>query len=244
MRKNNRTAAFKLPNEFILDNSLTYSAKCVGSAIYSRCNCLGACRLSMKQIATMAQCTSVTALKAVQELERSGYITRRKRYGYDALQGRAVYQKSSFTVAAYDKFTFIPCSIFCRKLKKSSFSVYLYLRMCAGNGSRAFPSLNRICEALYASRSTVCLAVDELVRSGLVHHERCIKKNGAFCNNSYYIVCNAGRPAKRERPVFFRMKKVRHKRLAKPLKVQRRVCQEPFRGSIIRAPERKINTGG
>lgn len=248
MRKRQRVASFKLPNSLILDDGLTYCAKRVGSVIFSRSNCLGACRLSIKQIAAMAQCTSTTALRAVLELERFGYVTRKKKYGYDAIRGRTIYQKSSFTVLPFGRFTFVPHSVFRTKMKNSSFTIFLFLLYCSGNETKAFPSLNEICKGLGASKSTVCIALDELDDVGLVYQERCLKRNGAFSRNSYHIVQNAvnftNTGKDRRCPTLFRIKKVGHKRRIKPTRANHRTCLKPFYIPIIRVPMRKINTGG
>lgn len=248
MRKRQRVASFKLPNSLILDDRLTYCAKRIGSVIFSRSNCLGACRLSIKQISAMAQCTSTTALRAVLELERFGYVTRKKKYGYDAIRGRTIYQKSSFAVSPYGSFTFVPHSVFRTKMKNSSFTIFLFRLYCSGNDTKAFPSLNEICKGLGASKSTVCIALDELDDEGLIYQERCLKRNGAFSRNSYHIVQNAAHftnTGKESRcPTLFRIKKVRYKRTIKPTKVNSRICQKPFFKPIIRVPLQKINTGG
>jgi len=244
-RKNHRNNAFfKIPNQFILDVALSYSEKRVGCVIYSRCNCLGACQLSMKQIAGLACCTTTTALRAVHELEHSGYVTRKKKLSYSQEHGRAVYQKSKYSVSSFNRFTFVPHNVFRFAIRNSSLTVYLSLRMCAGNAKRAFPSLNRICDALEASKSTVCMALDELSNVGLVRSENCIKKNGAYSKNSYFFICNAV-PSKRQRPVIFHLKKAQHTRRMKKCQLGVKcICHKLFYVSIIRVKEVKINTGG
>lgn len=247
-RNHRRYAAFKVPNNFILDSNLTYSAKRVGCVLYSRCNCLGACRMSIKQLAELAQCSSTTALKAVQDLEHFGYITRDKILAYSAEKGKVVYQKSKFTVSPGGRFTFIPRNIFCFAMKNSSFTIYLFLRLCAGNYTRAFPSLNRICNDLYASKSTVCEALKELSEVGLICAKNCRKRNRAYSSNSYYFVQNVAPKALRK--TCSMISALRKAKLRKPLnripmiRIRWHADQKLFYTLIIQKSRQKINTGG
>jgi|GEM_PF-5525840 len=201
--KTGRHAAFfKLPNSFILDTGLTYSAKRVGAALYLHRNSLGACRVSIARLAGLAQCSPSTALHAVRELERKGCVARQLRFGYCDAKQRVIYQKSSYYFAEIRRngFTFVPRNIFRYRLRNSSFAVFIYLSCMAGNRKRAFPSLNRICGDLFMSKSAVCRALSETIVQGLVHSEKCIMRNGAYSSNSYFLISNAepGKPADRE----------------------------------------------
>jgi len=250
LRNNHRNSAtFKVPNNLILDSNLTYSAKRVGCVLYSRCDCSGNCTMSINQIALLAMCSSTTALKAVQELERFGYVARYKNRRYSAEKGRVVYQKSNYTVTLNNRFTFIPRNVFSFQIKNSSFAVYLFLRMCAGNNTRAFPSLSRICNDLYISKSAVCSSLSELSDAGLVLRLPCKRKGKQeFCNNSYFFIRNAEPKVKKKTlPVIFPYRRARHTQNVQrrtTVRIRRSVCHKLFHVSIIQATSRKINTGG
>ncbi|MEA4894094.1 MAG: helix-turn-helix domain-containing protein [Oscillospiraceae bacterium] len=250
LRKNHRyMAAFKVPNGLITDIGLTYSAKRVGCALYSRRNSLGACRMSIRQLAGLSQCSMTTALKAVRELERFGYVTRHKCIRYSAEMGRTVYQKSEFTVSIDGSFTFVPHNVFHFPMKNSSFTVYLFLRLCAGNHTRAFPSLSWICNGLCISKSAVCTALRELSDVGLIHRLPCIiQGKQEHCENSYYFICNA-RPATARKtfPAILPIRKAGHMRTVKRISkihIKRSTCRKLYHVSIIQRHTAKINTGG
>lgn len=188
-KKSRISNACKVPNSFILDTQLSYSTKRVGAAIFSRRNKYNMCCISIAQIASLALCCPSTALQAVRELERYGYLKRNHKKGYSNDLKMVVHKKSEYMIASFGGgFTFVQRSVFKKNIRNSSFTVYMYLRYRAGNDERAFPSLNMICDDLYICKSAVCKALHELSDSGMICRLPC-KRNGNrdFCNNSYYF---------------------------------------------------------
>lgn len=185
-----RQPTFKVPNDLIQNGSLSFNARRMGAVLYSRRNALGTCRRSLASLAWSAQCSIATARKALDELENAGYIRKERTYRYHDRFGRLVYDKTAYhcDLTFRRGFTLIPRSIFAKELSASAFCVYLYLHQQAGNGSRAFPSLSRICDVLWMSISTVCRAVQSLGELGMVLIQHCLKTNHAFSNNSYFFL--------------------------------------------------------
>ncbi len=134
-----------------------------------------------------------TARKALQELEDAGYITRSQNHLYNETLGRLVYDQYTYhcEVWFHGGFTLVPWNLFGHPLKSSAFVLCLYLYLQAGNTTRAFPSLNRICRDLWMSKATVCQALRELDAAGRIYSEFCVRENRSFCNNSYFLICNA-----------------------------------------------------
>jgi len=193
MRKSHRYGkpSFKVPNQLILDGSLSFSARRMGVALYGHHNPFGACRKSLKQLAALASCTITTARKALDELESSGYITRCRHYRYDEKLNRLVYDQYTYHCdLKFDGgYTLIPRDLFGHALKNSTFVLCLYLYLRAGNGTRAFPSLNRISKELWMAISTACRALKALTGTGIILAQLCIKANKAHSNNSYFFLC-------------------------------------------------------
>lgn len=194
-----QTLTFKVPNRLVLDTALSFSARRMGAVLYSRRNHFGACRRSLASLAKLAVCSVTTARAALTELMEGNYIAQCKNYKYDSKLGRLVYDQSSYQCNLDFKggYTLIPRSLFAQTLKSSSFVVCLYLYLQAGNGTRCFPSLNRICKDLWIAKSTVCRAIRELGTARLIYAQACIKANRAYSCNSYFFLCVADsyRPA-------------------------------------------------
>lgn len=194
MRKSHRygNPSYKVPNRLILDGSLSFSARRMGAVLYGHRNPLGACRKSLNRLAALASCTVSTARKALEELESSGYITRCRHYRYDEKQRRLVYDQYTYHCdLRFDGgYTLIPRNLFGYELKNSAFVLCLYLYLRAGNGTRAFPSLNRTSRELWMAISTVCRALKALTGAGIILAQICIKANRAHSNNSYFFLCN------------------------------------------------------
>lgn len=206
MRKSHRygNPSYKVPNRLVLDGSLSFSARRMGVVLYGHHNALGACRKSLKHLAALASCTIATARKALEELESSGYITRCRHYRYNELLKRPVYDQYTYHCdLKFDGgYTLIPRNLFGYELKNSTFVLCLYLYLRAGNGTRAFPSLNRTSKELWMAISTVCRALKALTGAGVILAQICIKANRAHSNNSYFFLCNssAAAPAAQSAP--------------------------------------------
>ena len=195
MQKKLTHATFKLPNQLILDTSLSYNARRMGAVLFAHRNALGSCRKSLAQLAGLACCSIKTARKALNELAEGGYVEACKHYRYDETKGRMVYDRYTYhcDLSFLGGFTLIPRSLFLASIKASSFAVALYLCYQAGNKRRAFPSLRRVCKDLWMSTATVCRAVRELAQVTLFHVEHCLKANRAFACNSYFLCTAAGK---------------------------------------------------
>lgn len=193
MRKSHRHGklTFKVPNRLILDGSLSFSARRMGAVIYGHRNALGACRKSLARLSALASCSIATARKALEELERGKYITRYRNFRYDEKLNRMVYDKYTYhcDIRFDGGYTLIPRTLFGHELKNSTFALCLYLYLRAGNGTRAFPSLNRTSRELWMAVSTVCRALKALSLAGVILAQLCIKANRAHANNSYFFLC-------------------------------------------------------
>jgi DNA-binding transcriptional regulator YhcF (GntR family) len=193
MRKSHRYGklTFKVPNRLILDGSLSFSARRMGAVIYGHRNALGACRKSLARLAALASCSVSTARKALEELEKGKYITRYRNYRYNEKLNRMVYDKYTYhcDIRFDGGYTLIPRTLFGYELKNSTFALCLYLYLQAGNGTKAFPSLNETSKALWMAVSTVCRAFKALACAGVILAQFCIKANRAHAKNSYYFLC-------------------------------------------------------
>lgn len=181
-------AAFKLPNELILDASLSFSARRLGVVLYSRRNPFGGCRKSLATLAALAGMSVTTAQKAISELSDAGYIAHINTYRYDERFGRMVYAVGVYQclLPVSKGFTLIPWSIFDTPMKSSVFVVALYLYIQAWNSTHSHPSLRAICRDIGAGITTVCRAVKALDFVRLFLAMRCQKKNRSFSSNSYH----------------------------------------------------------
>ena len=79
----------RIPNRLINDAALTYSARRVGNALYSKRSRLGQCVMSLAYLAKVSACSIPTVRKAVEKLENPGYICRCRNYQYSEQAGRA-----------------------------------------------------------------------------------------------------------------------------------------------------------
>ena len=190
-----RVPSFKVPNRLILDGTLTFSARRMGTVLYSRRNVFGSCRRSLAALAKLAACSVSTARKALDELVAGGYITRCKHFKYSEKQSRLVYDQYTYhcDLRFQGGFTLIPRDLVGHPLKSSAFVLCIYLYLQAGNTTRAFPRLKEICENLNMSKATVCRALKSLGAAGRVYVQHCIGLNRAYRANSYHILPCSGR---------------------------------------------------
>lgn len=181
-------ATFKLPNQLILDDRLSFSARRLGAVLYSRRNALGCCRKSLTTLAKLSRLSVTTVRKALAELSDTGHIAYINTYRYDERIQRVVYAVSVYQclVPVSKDFTLIPWAVFDTEMQSSAFVAALYLYLQAGNGTRSFPSLRQICRDIGAGIATVCRAIKTLGR--LIYVLHCKRVNRAFSNNSYHIL--------------------------------------------------------
>lgn len=205
-------STFRIPNQLILDQSLSFSARRLGAVLYSRRNPLGCCRKSLATLAELSGLSVTTTRKAIDELSSAGYIAHIQTYRYNEQLGRMVYAVSVYQclLSTAKGFTLVPWKIFDAPILSSAFVAALYLYYQAGNSTRCFPSLAAICEGIGASMATVCRIRKLLDTVRLFCVLQCKKLNRAFSSNSYHIlqtapgVCDAGPSAQRPSPQLIR----------------------------------------
>lgn len=190
MKRRMRSSYFKTPNALIGDNTLSYTTRKVGMVFYAFSNALGGCRKSYEAIAALAGCSVATAVKAVRELAEAGYLTVKHTKYHSGKLGRTVYGKNTYTVdlALLKKgYTILDRAVLEQELPDSAFIVLSAIIACAGNSSRAFPSISALQKKTGAARSTVCagLRLLKALKSLLV--QLCMKKNRAHSKNSYHL---------------------------------------------------------
>jgi DNA-binding transcriptional regulator YhcF (GntR family) len=180
---------FRNPNRLLLDDALSYSARRIGAALYSRRNRLGQCTISLEVLATLSSCSIPTVRKAIDELKSAGHIGFCRSYRYQEKIGRMGYSKTTYAclLPVTEDYTLIPREIFNWSLTHSAFCVCLCLFQQAGNTMRAFPSIRRIARLLGMGCATVCRALDTVRKLRAILVLRCKKHNRVFSSNSYYL---------------------------------------------------------
>ena len=174
MRK--RRSYFKVPNALIFDTTLSFATRRVGMIFFAYCNALGGCRKSYEAIAALAGCSVATAVKAVRELSEAGYLTVKHTKYHSGKLGRTVYGKNTYTVdlALLKKgYTILDRAVLEQELTDSALIVLCAIIVCAGNSSRAFPSISALQKKTGAARSTVCAGLRLL---------RLYRRRGAACS--------------------------------------------------------------
>lgn len=186
-------STFRIPNQLILDQTLSFSARRLAVVLYSRRNPLGCCRKSLAKLAELSSLSVTTTRKAIDELSSAGYIAHIHTYRYSEQLGRMVYANGVYQClhSTAKAFTLVPWKIFDAPMTSSAFVAALYLYYQAGNSSRCFPSLVAICRGIGASIATVCRARRVLDTVRLFFILRCKKRNRAFSSNSYHILQTA-----------------------------------------------------
>ena len=227
MRK--RRSYFKVPNALIFDTTLSFATRRVGMIFFAYCNALGGCRKSYEAIAALAGCSVATAVKAVRELSEAGYLTVKHTKYHSGKLGRTVYGKNTYTVdlALLKKgYTILDRAVLEQELTDSALIVLCAIIVCAGNSSRAFPSISALQKKTGAVRSTVCAGLKLLKTLKNLLVQLCVKKNREHTANSY-ILCNTS--------VFY----IQHT-------AGEEICQAPVEGfplrKVVRNLENKVKT--
>ena len=171
------------------DAALTYSARRVSNALYSKRNRLGQCVMSLAYLAKVSACSIPTVRKAVEDLEAAGYIRRCRNYQYSDQAGRVVYARTTYvcTLSTARDYTLVPREVFSWDLTSGAFCVCLCLFQQAGNSGRAFPAIRRIAQLLGMGYATVYRALTLLRNQRLALVLHCKKRNHAFSMNSYFM---------------------------------------------------------
>lgn len=186
-------STFRIPNQLIVDATLSFSARRLGAVLYSRRNYLGCCKKSLAELAKLSGLSVTTTRKAIEELTSAEYIVHIRAYRYSEQLRRMVYDKSVYhcLLSTTKDFTMVPWRIFDAPMTCGAFVAALYLYYRAGNSSRCFPSLAAICQGIGASMATVCRARRILDAVRLFCILQCKKLNRAFSSNSYHILQQA-----------------------------------------------------
>ena len=176
---------FKLYHK-VFNYQLSASSLFVYTGILNHANRLGYAYVKAETLAKLTGLSSKTVLRAAAQLQACGLITITQRHG---MGGRRSY--NGYTVTPLTGgFTLLPNDIFRCHLSKSAFCTYLYLRKCAGNGvnkNKAWPSLAKMANVLGMTIKTIIAAVTELVSRKLLGKNRCIKTDGSYGHNQYYL---------------------------------------------------------
>ena len=181
---------FKLPNKLFRDLDLSRTARLVGSVLYAYRNAFGVCRKSGSELAKLARISPDVISSAMQELQRTGYITVSGSSYYSESKQHVVQGKHVYTCnlnVLQEGYTFLPREVFRPRLTISQRLVYISLYVAAGNQRRAFPSISRLQEMTGCARSTVCKALQALRQLPELLIRRCQKRNRAFSSNSYHF---------------------------------------------------------
>ncbi len=186
---NTKHSLFRNPSCLLYNQALSYSARWVGAALYSRRNRLGQCTISLDALATLANCSVPTVRKATEELKRAGCIDFCRNYQYQEKIGRVGYGKTTYAclLPVTENYTLIPREIFQWKLSHGAFCVCLCLLQQAGNDNKAFPSIRSIAKLLAMGCSTVCRALGAIRKLHGVIVLHCKNRNRTFNRNSYYL---------------------------------------------------------
>lgn len=175
---------FPNPNRLLCDDTLSYSARRVGAALYSHRN-----RLGLMYLAKRSSCSVPTVRKAVEELERAGYISHCTNLQCREEIGRVGYGRTTYSclLPVTEDYTLLPRKIFGWSLSHGAFCVCLCLFQQAGNADRAFPSISRIGRLLGMGCATVCRALGAVRKLRAILVLRCKRHNRVFSSNSYYL---------------------------------------------------------
>lgn len=181
---------FKLPNSLIADTTIPYSAKSVCAVIYAYKDEHNEAMISAKKICKILHCDANLVFNALNILEKKGYIRRKRNYRNNNETRKLQYDKNSY-VCLLDMsadFTFVPRSSLYIKTTYASFSLYLYLLNQGFRKGRAFPSINKIINAVGISKSTILRAAEMLQAVGLIIKQQCKTVKNCFTSSSYFLV--------------------------------------------------------
>ena len=79
-------------------------------------------------------------------------------------------------------------SIYASDLPHRARAVYMYLKDRTNKDGTCWPSILTIARALKLSRATVCRALDDLCRAGLLEKSKRWRENGGRTSNLYKIL--------------------------------------------------------
>ena len=79
-------------------------------------------------------------------------------------------------------------SIYSSELPHRARAVYMYLKDRADKDGTCWPSIRTISRELGLSRATVCRALDDLCKAGLISREQRWRENGGKTSNLYKLL--------------------------------------------------------
>lgn len=81
-------------------------------------------------------------------------------------------------------------SIYASDLPHRARAVYMYLKDRTNKDGTCWPSIRTIARELKLSRATVCRALDDLCRAGLLEKSKRWRENGG-CTSNLYRICDS-----------------------------------------------------
>ena len=197
-----------IPNDLITDSSLHFTTKRIAAVLlFLSGRKSRAIRVTYRQLAKIAGCSTTTAQQAIGELVQHGYLAKQQNYHFSAVHGHLIRSSNSYIwLRRTGGYTMVRREILSYQLSPAGFASLLYLYRCAGQTGRAFPSIRRIAGRLKSSvrfsldmaKSTVCQCIQALRSAQAVIRRRCRKVNHAFACNSYFLTnpvrSNGGSP--------------------------------------------------
>jgi len=184
---------FKIYNQ-IFKYSLSTNALLVYAAISRFANRFNFTAVKNSTLAQVCDISPRSVSRAIDELAARNLIAVKERYNLDGQRASNGYIINQLVGG----FTRLPNEIFSAKLSKGAFAVYLFIRKCAGNGLKAFPSLQHIASNLSITIKTVLDKIAELVAGKLISKRHCIKRDNSYSNNQYTIAIAKEISAKKE----------------------------------------------
>lgn len=187
---NNRV--FKMPKALITNlNNFQPSTIGVAAVFYAYMNQHRKFTNSLKNIAALTHRCEDTVSQAIDELEKAGYLRKFQNYIYSQEHQRNIYTQSTYHIIKPIKedYTLVPYSWLAYNLTPCYFQVLLTCRMfMIQEEGRSYPSIRKIASLVKIAKSTVCLAIKEIARMGILMVAQCKKENGAYTSNSYHIL--------------------------------------------------------
>lgn len=167
-----REKVFKLPN-CLIRNQSNFSPSTIGVAeiIYAFMNKHRKFTCSLKKIAQHSHRCEDTVRQAISQLEHAGYIKRIRNWRYSEIQDRNIYAQTTYYVIqpVEDEYTLIPYSWLQHEFSPCTLQVLRICRMfMVKEPNRSYPSIRNIAAAAGIAKATVCRAMKEIVRLGLL----------------------------------------------------------------------------
>lgn len=186
---------FKCPRCLICDVTLPLTARQIGAALYAYTSYNGIIKKSYREIGRITGRDTKTVKAAVDQLAAAGYIQIKHTTRWDEEHQMAVNDSNRYTLSMDFSagYALVPYSIFkYHELTPAAFVVALYIFLAAGAAHgkerRAYPSIQKIMDAIGIGRSTVCRTLKALKELPMFLVQLCRKINGALTCNSYHIV--------------------------------------------------------